>query len=141
MAGPEQDLAQEQEGGERPWEEPGALRRDYEPHRGRLFVALAWGNVFVLALFAGVLGLAVAAVPAARPLVGAVPLLVGVLPFPLGVLTWALAARDLARIRAGFMDPAGSVQTNAARQLGLAAMAIGAAFALLTLLVVLGLAL
>ena len=127
-------------GDPRPWEEPGAVRRDYEPHRGRWFVALAWGNVLVLALIAGGLGLAVAAVPAARPVVGAVPLLVGVLPLPLGVLTWALAARDLARIRAGVMDPAGAVQTNAARQLGLAAMAIGAAFALLALLVVFELA-
>jgi hypothetical protein len=115
--------------------------RDYEPRRRRWLVALAWGNVLVLALSAGGMGLAVAAVPAAWPLVGAVPLLVGVLPLPLGVPTRAPVARGLARIRAGVLDPAGAVQTNAARQLGVAAMAIGAAFALLTLLVVLGLAL
>jgi hypothetical protein len=41
MVGPEQDIAQEPEGGARPWERPGELRRDCEPHRARLILALA----------------------------------------------------------------------------------------------------
>jgi hypothetical protein len=99
---------------ERPWEEPGAVRRDCEPHRGRTLLALAqfplllyvvWhilscGRVsFRPGLPVGAAGIAV--IDLAVNLAG------------VGFAAWLYAAtrRDLARIAAGEMDPSGRRQT------------------------------
>jgi hypothetical protein len=105
MAGPEPDVAQDLEGGERPWELPGAVRKDCEPHRGNLLGALG-----KLSLAVGVLAAALGA-----------PLVVGL---PLGLLTVTLAERDLGRIGAGAMDPRGREQTELARWRGKQGLAL-----------------
>lgn len=64
------------------------LRRDCDPHRGRLLWSL------------GLMGMALGGLSIAFfPFV--------VLSGPLSLTAWALARLDLARIRAGFMDPSG----------------------------------
>jgi hypothetical protein len=97
----EQDLVQEGEGGKRPWERPGAVRRDCEPHRGRLILTLG-GLPEFCAAFACLLGVTA-------------PLAVG-----FGVSAWLLARRDLARMREGRMDPEGRQSTELGGTLGLA---------------------
>jgi hypothetical protein len=73
---------------ERPWELPGGLRRDCEPHRG--------DQLRVIGLTSYVCGL--------LSLVLVFPGVIGVL---LGIVVWGVARRDLSRMRAGFMDPGG----------------------------------
>ena len=102
MGGPEQ----EPEGGERPWERPGAVRRDCEPHRARLVVALGG-----LAEFCGML-ICLVGVTA--------PLAIG-----LGVAAWLMARRDLARMRQGLMNPAGRRYTELGGSLGLSGAILG----------------
>jgi hypothetical protein len=73
----------------RPWERPGAVRRDVEPHRGQMLMLLGLASGF-LALSA--------------PMVAMLPSLVS---FPVGVTVVVLARRDSARMHAGHMDPEG----------------------------------
>jgi hypothetical protein len=84
---------------DRPWERPGAVRRDSLPHRGWLLRALGSVSVALgyLALCGGVTGLA---------------------GLPLGLTVCALAGGDLARIRKGLIDPDGREPTEQARYLG-----------------------
>jgi hypothetical protein len=90
---------------DRPWERPGALRRDYEPHRGVLLVALG-----VLSLLCGMAGAYAAALGTAdarvRPLCLVSPVLhlVG-----LWAAAWTRSAvrRDLTMMQRGQMDPSG----------------------------------
>jgi hypothetical protein len=100
MARPEQDVAQEQDGVERPWELPGAVRRDVEPHRGRLLRVLG-----AAALVCGILAL-VLAVP-------------GLIGLPVAVAVLVLSGRDLGRMRRGLLDPAGRAETEKARDFAL----------------------
>jgi hypothetical protein len=95
----------------RPWQLPGAVRRDCEPHRGPL-VRRVGHAAFVLSLLLAVTPLVL--LPGV-PLMGAgefpewgVPLfpLAGVLP---SLAAWALARHDLALMRQGLMDPAGEL--------------------------------
>jgi hypothetical protein len=93
----------------RPWERPGAVRRDCEPHRGALLELMAWASLggssvqFVLALLTVILG-----VP---PFVGSVLLVLSAailaVALVLAIATRILARRDIKRMRAGAMDPAG----------------------------------
>src|SRR6516165_8700120 len=76
------------EADDRPWERPGAVRRDCAPHRAGLLLAVADTSLLLGALslplgFSALMGLG------------------------LGVAGWALASRDLKRMRARVMDPAG----------------------------------
>jgi len=82
-----------------PWEWPGAVRRDCEPHRGPLLLVLG-----TVSLIFGVLGfwLQFMALPDA----------------PLGLVVWLLAWRDLRRMRAGRMDPDGETATSYACRFG-----------------------
>jgi hypothetical protein len=80
----------------RPWERPGAVRRDCEPGRGGWLLLLS--------------GAALACSFSAICL--AVPALVGL---PLGVAVWSMAGHDLARMRAGLLDPAGRAAAEEAR--------------------------
>jgi hypothetical protein len=91
----------------RPWERPGALRRDCEPHRGGMLRGLATAGL-ILPL-AGLL---------LAPLVGFVA---GV---SVGLTVWVLAGRDLAKMDAGRMDPDGRRLTQSARRLGLAGVLV-----------------
>ena len=80
----------------RPWERPGAVRRDCAPHRAGLLLAVADTSLLLGALslalgFLAVTGLCV------------------------GAAAWALAARDLRWMRARVMDPAGRSRTARAR--------------------------
>jgi len=82
----------------RPPRAGGALvRRDSEPHRGKLVAAL--GNA---SLFLGGLSLCTGGVGAA-------------VSIPLGIVAWVLANNDLERMREGVMDDAGRHQTEAGR--------------------------
>jgi hypothetical protein len=81
---------------DRPWEQPGALRRDCEPHRGPLLAILGAVSLTIGGLFA--------CLPATS-----------FLALPLAVVTYSLARRDLAQMRAGRMDPAGIRQTRRAQ--------------------------
>jgi hypothetical protein len=95
---------------DRPWELPGAVRRDVEPHRGGL---LWWLGVTSL-LFGGL-----------------APVLVvtALIALPLGVTVWVLARRDLRKMAAGAMDPGGRGLTTEARDSG----AVGAILCLLAI--------
>src|SRR5262249_10861811 len=75
----------------RPWERPGAVRRDCKPHRGELL-----GRLGDLSLALGVLAMVTWA-----------PALVGL---PLALVVVVLAPGDLAQMDAGVMDPAGREQ-------------------------------
>jgi hypothetical protein len=103
----------------RPWERPGAVRRDCAPHRGRLLLALSGGAMGV-ALLSALLSMAT-------------PLPLGPVVFTpawlAGVALWstavALARRDRRRMDAGLMDPEGRPATDDARSLAIGALAIG----------------
>src|SRR6516165_2275482 len=104
---------------DRPWERPGAVRRDCEPHRAGLLQAL--GNV---GLVFSAAGLVAALCLCALPLVAVVILLpCSLLGVPCGLTARALARRDLLMMRAGLMDRAGIGRTEralSAARLGLA---------------------
>jgi hypothetical protein len=108
---PEAALAAAEED-DRPWERPGALRRDCLPHRGEALRALA-----LVGLVCSVLSLGLWAP--------------GLLGLVLGTAAWALAHRDLARMRGRLMDPAGRSLTELALDRGMRAALLG----LFTLLV------
>jgi hypothetical protein len=77
-----------------PWQEPGAVRRDCEPHRAHLLLRL--GSVgFLLGLLS----------PLALP---------GLLAAALGVAVHEMGKRDLARMAAGRMDPQSEADTRLA---------------------------
>ena len=106
------------EGDERPWEQPGCVRRDCEPHRGRLLLAV--GNV---SLFCGFFTVAFFFTALVGLAVGNVSLLCGALSFALfpalvgllcGITAWWMARRDLGRMGTGLMDPAGKGPTERA---------------------------
>jgi hypothetical protein len=80
----------------RPWERPGTVRRDCEPHRGRQLGALAGAS-----LVCGVQSLCLVA-----------PAFVGLL---LGAVVIAAARRDLTKMRRGTMEPAGREATKRAQ--------------------------
>jgi len=89
-----------------PWQQPGGLRRDCEPHRGLLLVCLGWTSL-ACAWLTFVLWS---------------PGLIGVPP---GAVTWFMARRDLVRMEDGLMDPAGEDETERAKYLGRGSMWVG----------------
>jgi hypothetical protein len=115
---------------DRPWERPGAVRREVEPHRGRWFRLLAWTNLFAVVLAVAAvtllyrpLSMWVEVSPGVSISPGDGLLLLPVAPcFPLGLITFALAGRHLAQMRAGLVDPAGTRVTTAAQQVAILAM-------------------
>jgi hypothetical protein len=81
-----------------PWEQVGALRRDCAPHRAHLLLRV--GSVaFLLSLLS----------PLAVP---------GVVAIALGAAVHEMGKRDLARMAAGRMDPAGAADTRLAMRRG-----------------------
>jgi hypothetical protein len=89
----------------RPWERPGAVRRDCEPDRGAWLLALADAGLLV-----GALGLALG--------------VLAPLGLALGVTALALASHDLGRMRAGLMDPGGREAAARARTRAVAGAAL-----------------
>jgi hypothetical protein len=85
---------------ERPWERPGAVRRDYLPHRGWILRSLG-----IAATGLGVLSLSL--------------IVPGVFALILAFVVYDMARRDLADIQAGRMDPAGRLHAEDARFMAL----------------------
>src|SRR5262245_15450275 len=93
----------------RPWEQPGAVRRDCEPHRGvELYVA-------------GVVAIVICVITG--PFIYTAPL--GAI---FGVVVWLTPRRDLAKMRAGRMDPAGLEKAKRARRLAIIGVGIAVGF-------------
>jgi hypothetical protein len=106
---------------DRPWERPGAVRRDCVSHRGPLLRALsAAALLLVLLSFAA----AILSPLMARPLGVLLLALLWSAGLGLAVTTYALARRDLALMAAGLMDPAGHPATLYARDLALGACVV-----------------
>jgi hypothetical protein len=105
---------------DRPWEQPGNVRRDCLPHRGGDLLFL--GNV---ARWCGLLAL-----------ISCAPALIA---FPLGLVIHSLGERDLRRMHAGMMDPQGRPQTLAACSAAVQGTACGIAAAVIWLCVIPGL--
>jgi hypothetical protein len=78
-----------------PWPPPGFVRRDCEPHRGRLLLALA-----TVSLVCGVLAWCLV-----------VPCYLGL---PAGLAAYLMARDDMRRMRAGLMDHNGWGETEMA---------------------------
>ncbi len=110
-----------------PWPPPGAVRRDCEPHRGRLVVLLGQA-AFTLSFSLAVMPLVISDLPRRLgrefPAWG-LPLfpLAGTLP---SLAAWALARHDLALIRRGRMDPAGERPVRDGRWFAAAGMVLAA---------------
>ena len=77
---------------DRPWEQPGFLRRDYEPHRGKLIYFLGLCS-FVCSLFTFLYGIGF------------------FLSLALGVPIWVMAKGDLSEMKTGRMTPEGKAAT------------------------------
>ncbi len=86
----------------RPWEQPGGVRRDCEPHRAN------W--LLVLAAVALALGLSTFCL-----------VVTGFIAMPVAAAVGRLAARDLDEMQAGRMDPQGRRMTSLARHMGFSA--------------------
>jgi predicted RNA-binding Zn-ribbon protein involved in translation (DUF1610 family) len=115
--GHDDDEEEEEDYDDRPWERRRRgprVRRDCEPHRGTLVMVLG-----ILSTVFATMGPCLYGVPA---------LLIGL---PLGIVSWVLARRDLAKMKAGTMDPDGYGQTQAG-------MICGIIGTILSVLVVLG---
>jgi hypothetical protein len=97
---------------ERPWEQPGAFRRDCDPDRGRYLYTLAGVSVCLAALsicggFTGIIALAIA--------------------IPVHII----ARQDLRKMRFGTMDPTDEWRTICARDTATVAMMLIASYAML----------
>jgi predicted RNA-binding Zn-ribbon protein involved in translation (DUF1610 family) len=115
LSGSEDD--EDDEYDDRPWERRRTgprVRRDCEPHRGALVMVLG-----ILSTVFATMGPCLYGIPA---------LLIGL---PLGIISWVLGARDIAKMKAGTMDPDGRGQTQAG-------MICGIIGTILSVLVVLG---
>jgi hypothetical protein len=109
------DAPQDDRDDPRPWEQPGAVRRDVAPHRGHWLRALG-----VTAVVCGLLSVCLG-----------LPALVAL---PLGGILWVVARRDLARMDAGLLDPAGRGETEQARDQAVLGLMIGVPGAMIWLL-------
>jgi hypothetical protein len=89
-----------------PWEQPGAVRRDCEPHRGTMLLGLGRLSLWLVAL---------------SLLLG---LMSVVLAVPLAVVVLVMASRDRAKMRAGTMDPAGESLARKGSRYGTAALVL-----------------
>jgi hypothetical protein len=91
---------------DRPWEQPGRVRRDCLPHRGPLLLFLGTASLC--------LGVASSCIPP-----------VAVFAIPLGLVISWLARRDLNKMAAGDMDPSGLDEVELAEQRADAGMLLG----------------
>lgn len=87
-----------------PWERPGAVRRDIEPHRAEMLGYMATASLVCALLGCFTWGLS------------------GIVAVGLTVAICILARRDLKEMAAGRTDPAGETATRQARKRGLRAV-------------------
>jgi hypothetical protein len=117
------DLEAEYEVDDRPWEEPGEVRRDIEPHRGGLVLTL------------GIVGLVMAGVMSPMfccPFVG----MISAFPATLTVPAWVLGMRDLGRMRRGEIDPEGRASTQSGMICGIIGSSVAAGGLLVQLVMI-----
>jgi hypothetical protein len=90
---------------ERPWEQPGAFRRDCDPDRGKYLNTLAAVSVTlaVLSICGGV---------------------TGIIALAIAVPVYIIARRDLRKMRLGTMDPTEDYRTIDARDAAAVTMAV-----------------
>jgi hypothetical protein len=98
---------------------PGNVRHDCEPHRGESLALL--GD---LSLLFGILSLCLTLFACLVPLPWWVPLACNLSGLCLGVPAYALARGDLAKMRAGRMDPGGQLPTLRGHNSGLLGVAL-----------------
>lgn len=89
-----------------PWEEPGAVRRDCEPHRAGVLWYMAMTSLTCAMFGCCTYGIA------------------GIAAVALAVTVLILAGRDLVEMAAGRMDPDGEPDTRSSRRISLLAMFI-----------------
>ena len=113
------ELTNDDDGENRPWELPGGVRRDCEPHRAHLIklIGLASGIAGALSLF--------------------VPLVLGVVGIGLGITARRMATRDLRLMRKGLMDPHGREATRWGKGYGTSGIAVSLTIAMIHVLVLL----
>jgi hypothetical protein len=102
----------------RPWEQPGALRRDCEPHRGPVLRFLGRTG-FILAGLGLLLDVPVALLGRWGPqemFVAATA--ANLLGLGLSGAAWGRASRDLVRMGKGLMDPSGREASEVGRVYG-----------------------
>ena len=104
MANAEDQLENE----DRPWETPGAVRRDCEPHRAHLVRLIG-----TISLICGLLSICFG-------LTGPVGILAG-------IAAWLMARCDLRKMSEGIMDPSGRTATRLGKECG----QLGIAFSML----------
>ena len=114
----------------RPWEQLGAVRRDSEPHRGRLLLAL---SLFPLCLYAvwhtlscGRMGFG-SALPVGAAAIAVFDLTLNLAGTTVGAWVYALTRRDLRQMAGGKMDPRGGSQTLRAQMCAWLGMVLGVA--------------
>lgn len=109
----------------RPWEgRPSRrpVRRDCEPHRGSLILAIGIISI-PLALVAGCCGCGSYGIAGVAGIVG----------LALGIPAWVMGQRDLAKMRAGTMDPEGQGSTQGGMICGIVGTALNALGVLVSL--------
>ena len=101
-------------GDPRPWDEPGTVRRDAEPHRGLMVLVLGIACMVVggCCASAGLIAYGAPGRPALALVIASA--VTGASSLSLGTLASALAGRDLRLMRAGVVEP-GSVGTDLLR--------------------------
>jgi len=104
----------------RPWEQPGQVRRDVEPHRGVLLLAVGWAGAVLVGFSFLLEGVAHFAKHDAFLWFSFFFALAGL---PLGVSACGMAVHDLEAVLAGVLDPAG--EAAARRTLLLGTLAVG----------------
>jgi hypothetical protein len=84
----------------RPWEHGRGVRRDCEPHRSSTILVLGIISILCSALV---------------PCCGAIGLVSFIIGLSVGIPGWVMGSRDLAKMRAGEMDPRGERATRNGR--------------------------
>jgi hypothetical protein len=136
---PEPEGSREDEGNDGsvpPWEMPGNFRRDCEPHRASLLIALFFIglNAVGLSCLAGVFCVGHTSrrvdplPPEPPPLMdlNAIGVGLALVALSLGVFTYILARQDLAGMRKGRVDSRGAPDTRTASYLGATVAVISA---------------
>ena len=113
----------EEEDDERPWEQPGGIRRDAESHRGTLVLTLG-----IIGLVLSILGIPLMFCALCCPL----GLVGSLLSLPLTIMAWVMGHGDLRKMRNNLMDPRGQGQTRAGWICGIIGTILGIISTLVT---------
>ena len=101
---------------DRPWEQPGELRRDAEPHRGRILILLAAATSVsgILTPFLPIL-FCKFPLPYRHDLCFLIMLVLSGAGLLVGLTTWVMARADLSKMQTGMMDRHGKALTEEAK--------------------------